>query len=308
MQSAGQLDTIGKAPVRGTQSLVHTMFWCWVRPSLAGIEVLWRWACGIPLLLVAGIVAKRIVSSAPLNRTALASMSFLDPLSAASTLAQAARILIPPILASLRWLGPIAALVWVIGSGFGRTWLLRRAERTLHARPATLIALSASRLAALVGTFVVWFLAIRLAAQLTIDTPIQSGAQPDVVLYCGTVIVATLAMFTIWAIGSWWLSAAPLLAMRRDLGPGQALRATLRLRVWRSKLVEINLVMGIVKIALIVLAMVLSACPLPFEAIATPQFMAWWYLFVAILFFIASDFFHVVQLVAYLDLWKALGE
>jgi hypothetical protein len=62
--------------------------------------------------------------------------------------------------------------------------------------------------------------------------------------------------------------------------------------------------MGIVKIALIVLALVFSACPLPFESVATPAFMAWWYVGVTVIYLIASDFFHVVHLVAYLQLWQ----
>jgi len=95
------------------------------------------------------------------------------------------------------------------------------------------------------------------------------------------------------------------LAMQRDLGAGASLTAAFHLGLVRSKLVEINLVMGIVKIALIVLAMVASACPLPFESVTTPEFMAWWYAGVAILYLIVSDFFHVVRLVSYMKLWKA---
>jgi hypothetical protein len=63
--------------------------------------------------------------------------------------------------------------------------------------------------------------------------------------------------------------------------------------------------MGIVKIALIVLAIVFSASPLPFESVATPDFMLRWYSVVTVLYVIASDFFHVVRIVAYLELWKA---
>jgi hypothetical protein len=96
--------------------------------------------------------------------------------------------------------------------------------------------------------------------------------------------------------------------MRRNLGARASLAEALHLGPLRSKLVEINLVMGIVKIALIVLAMVLSACPLPFEAIATPEFMARWYVAVGVIYLIASDFFHVVQLAAFLGLWRAYGD
>jgi len=78
----------------------------------------------------------------------------------------------------------------------------------------------------------------------------------------------------------------------------------LRLGPLRGKLVEINLVMGIVKIALIVLAMVFSACPLPFESVTTPEFLAWWWAGVTVLYLVASDFFHVARLVGYLELWR----
>jgi len=96
--------------------------------------------------------------------------------------------------------------------------------------------------------------------------------------------------------------------MLRDLGPGASLAAAFRLGPVRSKLVEINLVMGIVKIALIVLAIVFSSCPLPFESVATPNFMAWWYAGVTVLYLVASDFFHVAGLVAYLKMWKAYDQ
>jgi hypothetical protein len=88
------------------------------------------------------------------------------------------------------------------------------------------------------------------------------------------------------------------------VGVGESLASAFRLGPLKGKLVEINLVMGIVKIALIVLAMVFSACPLPFESVATPEFLFWWWVGVALLYLVASDFFHVARLVAYLQLWR----
>jgi hypothetical protein len=93
--------------------------------------------------------------------------------------------------------------------------------------------------------------------------------------------------------------------MLRNLGPIQSLSAAWRLGEVKGKLVEINLVMGIVKIALLVLAMVFSATPLPFESVATPQFLTIWWIFVGLLYLVASDFFHVARLMGYLHLWRA---
>jgi hypothetical protein len=295
-------------PVRGTQSFVHTLSACWRRPSVTALEVLWRWACGIPALLLLGYEARRVLSIAPLDVHALESMSLLDPVPAAATVAQAAAVILPPLLAAARWVVPLLVVVWAIGAGLGRTAVLRRADPELYARPGTLTLLSGARILALLTAFAIWFLCIRYDAQLTVNGPVDAGTTPDLVLYFTVAIVVSLAMFTLWGVVSWWLSAAPLLAMRRNIGPLRSLAAAIQLGPVRSKLIEINLVMGIVKIALIVLAMVLSACPLPFESIATPQFMFWWYGFVTILYFIASDLFHVVQLVSYLDLWREVKQ
>ena len=41
---------IAKAPVRGTQSFVGVMTAVWRRPSLAGLEIAWRWLVGVVVL------------------------------------------------------------------------------------------------------------------------------------------------------------------------------------------------------------------------------------------------------------------
>ena len=72
-----------------------------------------------------------------------------------------------------------------------------------------------------------------------------------------------------------------------------------------GKLVEINLIMGIIKLALVVLAMVFSAVPLPFASVMEgPPLYAWWAI-VSLLYLVASDFFQVVRLVAFIQLWRA---
>jgi hypothetical protein len=133
--------------------------------------------------------------------------------------------------------------------------------------------------------------------------PLARNQEPNLVGYFAIVIVGTLAVFVAWLALSWLLSIAPLLAALRGTGVAASLRGALRLGPLRGKLVEINLVMGIVKIALIVLAMVFSACPLPFESVETQTFLVWWCAGVTLLYLVASDYFHIVRLEAYLALW-----
>ncbi len=298
---------MGQPRVRGTQSFVHTLSACWKRPSLTALEVLWRWTFGAPAAALIWFEWTRILGETQVDFSALKRMSVLDPMSAANTLVQAQGALMPEVLRVAVWLAPLLLVGWVIVSSIGRTVVLRQVDGNLHARPGTLMVLQALRTVVLAGSFAAWFECLQAAGRYAVNGPIAAGQEPNLVLYCAFAIVATLGMFTLWALVSWALSVAPLLSMLRNLGARASLMAAFRLGPVRSKLVEINLVMGIVKIALIVLAMVFSACPLPFESVATPGFMLRWYGVVTILYLVASDFFHVVRLVSYLELWRAYG-
>ncbi len=296
---------VAAGTVRGTQSFVHTLSECWGRPSLTALEVLWRWLYGIPTLLVLRYEAMRILAVTPVDMDALRRMTLADPMSAAGTLAQSMAALLPSAWQVAMWLVPVLLAGWVVVSSLGRTVVLRRADNRLHARPGTLMVLQAMRMAALAASFVVWFLCVQWVGRVAILGPLSVGGEPNLVGYCALVIVATLGLFTLWAAVSWVLSVAPLLAMLRGLGVAESLAAAFRVGPLKGKLVEINLVMGIVKIALIVLAMVFSATPLPFETVTTPDFLVKWWIGVTVLYFVGSDFFHVARLVAYLQLWRA---
>jgi hypothetical protein len=295
---------IAAGTVRGTQSFVHTLSECWRRPSLTALEVLWRWAYGIPALLVLRYQAIRILRETPVDFAALRNMTVLDPMGSAATLAKAMEVLLPSVLRVALWLAPVMVVAWVVMSAVGRTVVLRRVNGRLRSRVGTLIVLQAVRVAALLGSFVVWFWCMERVAEITVTGPVAAAGEPNLVGYFSLVIVATLGLFTLWAVVSWALAIAPLLTMLRGLGVGASLAAAFRLGPLKAKLVEINLVMGIVKIALIVLAMVFSATPLPFESVTTPEFLFWWWAGVTVLYFLASDFFHVARQVAYLQLWR----
>jgi hypothetical protein len=282
--------------------------------------VLWRWTFGLPTLLVLWtqgrkILAEHTAGTYELSRLGL-DRAFVndpvgsltaDPMSVVAKLEAAAAMVMPDVLRIAVWLIPVLVLVWIMVSSVGRTVVLLRADASLQPRIFTLVLLQVIRLAALGGSFGVWFEAIRLAARVAVIGPMSSGEEPNVVLYCAMAIVTTLTLFVLWGTVSWYFSIAPLLAMIRGQGVRDSLAGAIRLGDLKSKLVEINLVMGIVKIALIVLAMVFSATPLPFQSVESPEFLACWWAGVAVLYLVGSDFFHVARLVGYLELWRAHG-
>ena len=308
-------DAAGK--VRGTQSFVGTLSAVWRRPWLVALEVAWRWSFGAPALALVLFKVRLVLLAATggsLDPARLGLDSVLlhdpvgalsaDPLGAASKFAVALSLVAPGLEKLALWLVPLVLIGWVVQSSVGRTMVLRYVDDTLHVRVGTLMLLQSLRVAVLTAVFAVWLRLMGWSAHLAVTGPIALKAEPNLVLFCGLVIVISLGMFCGWAAVSWAFGIAPLLAMARDLGALASLRATLALGRVRAKLVEINLVLGIVKIMLIVLLMVFSATPLPFASVETTEFLAWWWLGVFLLYLVASDFFHVARMVGYLDLWR----
>ena len=298
-ESPSQSDSI-----RGTQSFVHTMSACWKRPSLTALEVAWRWLFGIPAAALIWFHTAQLVRQSGADFHVLRGISLTDPTGSAAIVAQLWNILRPGMTRLAEWLVPALLIAWVLVSAIGRTLVLLRTEPRLRARPGAVAILHGLRAAALLGCFALWFALLRLGGKVAIAGPIQAGREPNAVLYGAIVIASSLGLFTLWASVSWVLSMAPLIAMLRGTGPMASLLGAFRIGAMRGKLVEINLVMGIVKLALIVLAMVASASPLPLQTIVTPEFMICWYLGVTVVYFAASDFFHVVGLAAYLEMWQ----
>jgi len=296
------------ADARVTQGFVQTLSRCRQRPSLTLLEIAWRWAFGIPALVLVYWLGRGIYLRVPLDGTGINSITFTDPMGAAVALHAALQRLLPPVMA-FWWLVPVLAVAWAVASGLGRSLVVRRmiatdifSQRQAESRTGTVVVLQLVRLVALAGSFGVWFLALRYASNTAITGPLMAGGEPNLVLYFAIVIVASLGLFVLWGVVSWVFFAAPLLAVMEGLGFAASLRAAIVRRSLRGPMVEINLVMGIVKIALVVLAMVFSATPLPFESIATPAFMAWWYVVVAVWYCVASDFFHVARLMQYVEM------
>ena len=289
------------APLRGTQSLVGQMGWVFARPSLTAIEVAWRWLFGVPFVIVALLEAIKILGELRPGSAGLSNFDAQNPWVAAAQLSNAWALYQPRVTAVVRWLLPLAALAWVVVSGLGRSLVLKRLEPTLRFRPLSMIALQAAWLALFAVTCGAWFHCIAWVA----STHITPNAEPDLVGYSIWVIFLSLGFFTVWALISWALSIAPLVMLLEERSALSALSQSLRLgKAMTGKLVEINMVMGIVNLALIVLAMVLSAAPLPFsDQLGTNALHVVWAA-ATIFYFVASDYFQVVRLKGFHEFWK----
>jgi len=164
-----------------------------------------------------------------------------------------------------------------------------------------MIALQTAWLALLAATFLAWFKSIEWVA----STHISAAGEPDLVGYSIWAIFLTLGFYTAFALVSWPLSIAPVL-MLLDRRPSiSSLGLSLKLgREFTGKLAEINLVMGIVTLALMVLAMVFSAAPLPFSDELGADAMRLVWVGSVVFFLVASGFFQVVRVKAFIAFWE----
>jgi hypothetical protein len=288
-------------PVRGTQLLVEHMSGVFRRPSLLAVEVAWRWLFGIPFLLVCWHQAQRILAAYPIESSSFASLDTQNPWVAAVQIASGISLYQPHVLAVLRWLLPAAAVIWIVIAGLGRALLFKRMDSRMRFRPFTMMALQGAWLALFALTVWGWLRAMQWVAATHINVP----GEPDLVGYAFWAIFLSLGFFTVFALASWPLSVAPVLVQLEKRSVFSALAHSLRLgRPFTSKLVEINLVLGIVKLALIVLAMVFSAAPLPFSDELGTDAMHTVAAASVVFYLLANDFFQVVRIKAFLAFWQ----
>ena len=135
------------APLRGTQSLVGQMGWVFGRRLLLLLEIAWRWLFGIPFLAVCWLQMQKILAAVPPESAGLDSINGQNPWQASLQLAHAWSLYQPHIAQTLRWLAPLAALVWVVVSAFGRGLVLTRLDSgsgiRLRFRPLSMMLLQA---------------------------------------------------------------------------------------------------------------------------------------------------------------------
>ncbi len=294
--------------LRGTQSFVRVMQWCWRHPGVVALEVAWRWVFGVVALwLIWRLVLPRVVEGAgPGALGQLESLSLLEPTRAVTTLVALGRAVWPAMHQVGVMLGLGLALLWVVCSTVGRWFVLRRAGLAAAGRRwlGETAVLQALRLAALAAVTGGWLLLLWMAARSELLGPIAAGQEPGLVSFFAVAILGTLLLFVGWSLVSYAVSLPPLVAMSGGLCLGESLREGQAAGSLRMKLIEINLVMGIVKVALIVLLMVFSASPLPFQSVVTTDFLVWWSCGLTLLYCVASDFFHVARQIACLRLWE----
>ncbi|HEY6541051.1 MAG TPA: hypothetical protein VIZ18_08945 [Ktedonobacteraceae bacterium] len=266
---------------------------------MLALELLWRWGFGIPALAIVCYEGAKVFARVSLKQAGVLNFSLLDPLAAAQIVSGGLALLLPPMLEIARWLAPLLAIAWAVASGLGRSLVLKRLDKAMSFAPITLVLLQLLRIVALAGAVIGWWFALHWAANSTL-----AHANPNLIGYLAWVICLTLGIFTLWALASWILAIAPMIAMLEGAGVLRSLTRSLRLGPLTGKLIEVNLSLSIVKLALIVVATFLSATPIIFSPSAGGNSLYIWWAGTSVLYFAASDFFQVARLAVFVELWR----
>ena len=288
--------------VRGTQSLIQIQAQCWHRPGLIARELAWRWLFGIPALLLLCACGRRLLAILFAAHTGIEDFSLQHPEMAAQIVRTSYEAIQPAAIEIARWVVPLLSVSWAIASGLGRAFVLRALAPGHPWRPVPLVVLQLLRVSALILSWWVWFAVVRSAAARNV-THVPPGVEPNMVVFAAWLICVSLGSFIVWALWSWLLSLAAVLIVAEGCSLPAALAASVRLGPLTTQLIEINLVLGIAKLAIIVLAMVFSAIPLPFEAQMSGTALDIWWVVVGIWYLAASDFFQVARLAAFVEFW-----
>lgn len=277
------------------------MGWMLRHPAVVAVEVGWRWLFGIPFLLVCWSRLQHVLAVLTPEEAGLTNLNSQNPWAAVGQISRAWLQYQPMVAHELRLIVPFAALAWILISAFGRNLALKMAEPDIRLRPVAMIVLQTAWLIVFGGICVGWFRSVGWAA----SSHFHGSAEPDLVGFAIWLIFLSLGFFTIWALLGWIVSVAPVLMLLEDCSAPSALGLAFKLgRPFTSELFEIGMVMGIVNLALIVVAMVLSAAPLPFSDELGGDALHVVWAGATVFYLIAHDYFQIVRLKCFVQFWK----
>ncbi|MGA8089573.1 MAG: hypothetical protein WCA10_20045 [Terracidiphilus sp.] len=271
------------------------------RPLIVAVEVGWRWLFGVPFLLVCWLRLRHVFAVLTPEESGLSNIDPSNPWLAAGAFSRAVTKYDPLIAHELRWLLPIAAVAWIVISGFGRSLTFRLMQPGLRFRPPSMMVLQTVWLILFGGICWGWYRSVGWAAA----AHFPADAEPDLVGFSIWLIFLSLGFFTLWALVGWIVSVAPVLMLMESRSPMSALTEGMKLgKPFTSELFEIGMVMGIVNLALMVVAMVLSAAPLPFSDQLGGDTLHVVWAGATVFYLIAHDYFQLVRLKCFVRFWQ----
>ncbi len=265
-------------------------------PGLALAEITWRWAFGAGALAILGAGTARFLSSLEVSDSNLALLRSRVPSLMAEAVAEIFHGAGGTLLAILAVILPAVAALWVAAATVGRAATLRallRQEGKIEMR--TVAGISFLRAALALATLLAYGGAMIVGGFLA-----TLGEENN----HGLFLLVTLAVWFVISLISgtlnWYLSVAPLMAVREGLDTLGAAAATVRfVRRHARQFSGVSTAFGLLRLFFLGAATVISLIPLALIGTAPGWLVTVLLVVITLGYFALADFLYIARLAAY---------
>lgn len=268
------------------------------QPAVFFVELAWRWSFGLAALAILAYGASRYLGTLALTEADIAALNSGNPELAAQVVARIVQSS-GAVLARIAIMVAVAmAAVWVLLAAVGRAATLRRllGKSTLDSRSLFGLSLLRATLALASG------LAVVLSAVVA-GIVAGGGTEPSPAVFLLVFLTLLTATALTFSVGNWYLSLAPVLAVREGRGTLRAVRDTLTsVRRHRPAFTGTSMAFASVRLVVVAVFTVISLLPLALLGSAPSWLVATLLVLLAFAYFAVSDFLYVARLAAYIGI------
>ena len=283
----------GPTPTRdGWRAITRT-------PLLILCEISWRWTFGIALWAVLAYIAFSSLGQVQMTDTEIRLLRGLDPRASAYVLLRVMNAIVPVVLRVFAYTLPALVMLWIAAATFGRVATLR----ALLGRQCGKV-----RWPALVGVNVLRVALLFAAILAFVGSSILVGrmfrGEPE---YLGVAILLSLGVnlliVSAWSLLNWFLTLAPIFILRDEAGAFAAFGASVDLFRDRSgPYIGAAMGLGLVRLALITVASVLSVIPLGMIGTSSMMAVIVAGVTLALVYYALTDAVQIWRIAAYVSL------
>ncbi|HXZ81234.1 MAG TPA: hypothetical protein VEG30_15000 [Terriglobales bacterium] len=272
-------------------------------PSLVLGEIAWRWGFGLVVWAVIFYTALTFLAGIKISDGEWRVLKSLEPYSMALVLAQ--------ILADLgpmlgRWIPaviPVLMVLWVVLASIGRAATLKALLQESATNWLGLLGINTLRVVVLLAAVLAFFGGGILIGAWIPPSP-EKQLLPTLLIFLVALVVGS-----IWSMLNWFLSLAPIFALRDGRGGFASFRESVELfRSYPGRYTTIAAALGLMRSVLLGAILLASLAVVGAAAQGQWRGALTFSVIVSLIYFAMTDFLHIWRIAAYVKLAEAEPE
>ncbi len=264
-------------------------------PLLVLAEIGWRWTFGAAALASAICALGRLLATTQLSDGTLLALYSRTPILIANAVARILESAWPRLVTALAILLPALAVLWTFASAAGRAATLKAMLDRSAVSMRAMFGLSFLRAGLALAGVLAWVGAFIVAGLSAVR---NEGSSPGAFL----VVFLSLSFLVsaLWTLLSWYLSLAPLFAVRDGRDTLAALAEALRVvRRNRNAFSSVSGAFGLLHVVAFVSGTMVALMPLSLVGVVRGEIVLALMGLAALGYFALADFLYVARLAAY---------